>query len=90
VLNHRGISGHHVRPSLKPVMSRSMRARAAATETSPTSSLDSMMDKIKEDSKNMFSDKGMDISVYADGVEFRDPITKYDSAKVCSEGLSQR
>lgn len=40
------------------------------------------MDHIKRDSKKMFSGEGIDISVYAENVDFRDPITNYDSAEV--------
>ena len=43
---------------------------AAATDA-PTKSLDALKDKIVEDSKNMFTEKGMDLSIYADNVEFR-------------------
>ena len=38
-------------------------------------------DFLKEDLKHLFDDQGIDQSQYNDKVEFRDPITKYDSVK---------
>ena len=43
------------------------------------------MQSIKDDAPNLFGPKGMDLSIYADNVTFRDPITKYDDIQVqCS------
>ncbi len=38
------------------------------------------MDFLKEDLQHLFDDQGIDKSQYDDVVEFRDPITRYDSA----------
>ena len=51
-------------------------------QSSKSASLDKLMEHIKQDSKKMFSGEGIDISVYADNVDFKDPITNYDSAEV--------
>jgi hypothetical protein len=40
------------------------------------------MQRIKEDSPNLFNGKGMDLSIYSECVKFRDPITQYDNIEV--------
>jgi Uncharacterized conserved protein (DUF2358) len=44
--------------------------------------LSSLMKTLQDDSPNLFSEQGMDLSVYADHVDFQDPITRYDDIQV--------
>lgn len=48
----------------------------------PTLDLDVLKEALVQDSQNLFSQKGMDTSVYDGKVRFRDPITKYDDIQV--------
>lgn len=45
------------------------------------------MTVLQEDSANLFTDQGMDLSIYAPDVDFQDPITDYSDVQVCFELL---
>lgn len=58
-------------------------SRATSNEIKNTS-LSGLMTVLKEDSPNLFTDQGMDLSIYAPDVDFQDPITDYSNVQVCS------
>lgn len=74
-------------------MDASDRTRAESS-TGPSSSstalllggktLDDLSRILSADLSHLFDDKGVDPSLYAAAVEFRDPITKYDSVDGCA------
>ena len=71
----------HYKSQLKMALrGASMHCSAQASTQAPD--LQSLKKALVEDTDNMFGDKGIDTSVYAQKVKFRDPITKYDDIQV--------
>jgi Uncharacterized conserved protein (DUF2358) len=83
-------------PTLRAHTNRrlAMAPRATATtEASGKVDMQALMRTLEEDSPNLFNEGGMDLSIYADDVDFKDPITNYDSVQVrnnhtCAEHTS--
>lgn len=62
-------------------------SRAGATGSSTVGRMQQLMDTLKEDSANLFSDQGMDLSIYARNVDFQDPITNYSDIEGFAKNL---
>jgi hypothetical protein len=54
----------------------------AADHKASKADLSDMIEVLKADSPNLFSEQGMDLSIYSDHVDFVDPITNYDDIQV--------
>lgn len=78
-----------VKPSPIKISSRlSIPVRAARSGTMETSrDLSGLMATLRQDSPNLFTEQGMDLSIYANDVDFRDPITNYNDVQVCAKLL---
>lgn len=77
----------HVTPH--PLAKAPLRCSAAraATNGVKNTTLSGLMTVLQEDSANLFTDQGMDLSIYAPDVDFQDPITDYSDVQVCFELL---
>lgn len=66
------------------LLSRVVAVRAAISDvkSSLDRDLSGLMQTLQADSSNLFTDQGMDLSIYANDVDFQDPITNYSDIEV--------
>eukprot|EP00892_Ulva_mutabilis_P009912 jgi/Ulvmu1/7293/UM035_0081.1 len=75
-------------PSRKSSSRRTVATAATAdVEDTKIRDLSGLMETLQEDSPNLFTDQGMDLSIYANDVDFKDPITDYSDIQGFDKNL---